>query len=72
LPAGCKPAAAPAWPSAGLAARTGGAFSVHAVDDLQIAVSRPPSPVISSVASNEGSVVLPNAGIVVKIANGIA
>ena len=56
----------------GLAARTGGAFSVHAVDDLQIAVSRPPSPVISSVAPSEGSVVLPNAGIIVEVANGIA
>lgn len=56
----------------GLAARTGGAFSVHAVDDLQIAVSRPPSPVISSVAPSEGSVVLPNSGIIVEVANGIA
>ena len=56
----------------GLAARTGGAFSVHAVDDLQIAVSRPPSPVISSVSPAEGSLVLPDAGITVSVANGIA
>ncbi len=56
----------------GLAGRTGGAFSVHAVDDLQIAVTRPTSPVISSMSPAEGSVVLPNARIVVDVANGIA
>ena len=56
----------------GLAGRTGGAFSVHAVDDLQIAVTRPTSPVISSVSPAEGSVVLPSARIVVEVANGTA
>ena len=56
----------------GLAARTGGAFSIHAVDDLRIAVSRPPSPVISSMSPAEGSVVLPSARIVVEVANGVA
>jgi hypothetical protein len=56
----------------GLAARTGGSFSIHAVDDLRIAVSRPPSPVISSMSPAEGSVVLPSARIVVEVANGVA
>ncbi|MBC8242997.1 MAG: Ig-like domain-containing protein [Verrucomicrobia bacterium] len=56
----------------GLAARTGGAFSVHAVDDLRIAVTRPPSPVISSLSPADGSEVLSDARIVVEIANGIA
>ncbi len=56
----------------GLAGRTGGAFSLHAVDDLRIAVSRPSSPVISSMSPAEGSVVQSSTWIVVEVANGVA
>ena len=42
------------------------------LDDLKITVTRPPSPVITSVSPADGSLVLPDAGIGITIANGVA